>query len=59
MKLANLSVVKKLKDTIYQYTNLPFWLAPEIIMQSSYDIMAEIWSLGITAIELAHGDLPT
>ena len=61
VKLANLSVAKKLKDTIYQYTlspNPPFWLAPEVIMQSSYDIMAEIWSLGITAIELAHGEPP-
>lgn len=66
VRLADLGVTGQLKfnstrhggKNLNTFVGTPFWMAPEIIKNQSYDGKCDIWSLGITTLELLNGKPP-
>jgi serine/threonine-protein kinase 24/25/MST4 len=56
VKLADFGVSAQLSDSISKRSTIagtPCWMAPEIIIDNTYDAKCDLWSVGISAIEMA------
>eukprot|EP01126_Amoeba_proteus_P048494 TRINITY_DN5605_c0_g1_i15.p1 TRINITY_DN5605_c0_g1~~TRINITY_DN5605_c0_g1_i15.p1 ORF type:complete len:432 (-),score=78.57 TRINITY_DN5605_c0_g1_i15:322-1617(-) len=59
VKLADFGVAEKISESIFgEVAGSPLWMAPEVCQRRPYNHKADIWSLGITGIEMIDGDPP-
>ncbi len=61
VKLADFGASGQLTDTMTKcntFVGSPYWMAPEIMTSGKYDGKADVWSLGITCLEMLNGKPP-
>ncbi|TNJ28535.1 Kinase, STE STE20 [Giardia muris] len=61
VKLADFGVSAEMANTFSQRFTMigtPYWLSPQQVRGTGYSFKADIWALGITAIELTEGKPP-
>ncbi|NXP81854.1 PAK3 kinase, partial [Ramphastos sulfuratus] len=54
--LAGFNKITPEQDKRTTYCGTPHWMAPETVKAEPYSPKADIWSLGITPIEMAEGE---
>ena len=59
-KLGDFGVGIKLTDEEFRQSKKgsPYWMSPQVALQEKYDTKTDIWSLGITCIELFETEPP-
>ncbi|KAL7752111.1 hypothetical protein RI367_002641 [Sorochytrium milnesiophthora] len=58
VKIADFGVSEQITSSMANHNTVvgtPYWMAPEVILGNQYGIEADIWSMGITLIELVDG----
>ncbi|XP_057485670.1 mitogen-activated protein kinase kinase kinase NPK1-like [Actinidia eriantha] len=63
IKLADFGASKKVVELVTitgakSMKGTPYWMAPEVILQTGHSFSADIWSVGCTVIEMATGKPP-
>jgi serine/threonine-protein kinase 24/25/MST4 len=61
VKLADFGATRELTGSVKAartFVGSPYWVAPEMLLQNTYDKKVDIWSLGITCLEMATGRPP-
>lgn len=66
IKISDFGISKKVEDNLLSgaRVNRPslqgsvFWMAPEVVKQTSYTLKADIWSVGCLVVEMLTGEHP-
>ncbi|KAF8522265.1 Pkinase-domain-containing protein [Hysterangium stoloniferum] len=66
IKISDFGISKKVEDSILTGARLHrpslqgsvFWMAPEVVKQTSYTLKADIWSVGCLVVEMLTGEHP-
>ena len=59
-KLGDFGIGIQMTDDEYRTSKKgsPHWMSPQVILNKNYDMKTDIWSLGITCLELVEGEPP-